>query len=188
MTDPDSRPIPIGFGFVQGYNAQAAVNEQQIVLAAEITNSSTDFSQLDPMVTATLGELERAGVDRAARGGRRRRRLLERAAHGRGHRPTSTSRCWSRPTKAPAAPPAPGWTGGALRIDAQRAGLRARPASATENANRPSSRCSVTPSTTATSYRFHRRGRIKVRIEWRLLMMTHNLTKLHRHQLAAMGA
>ena len=62
-TDPDSRPIPIGFGFVQGYNAQAAVNEQQIVLAAEITNISTDFSQLDPMVTATLGELERAGID-----------------------------------------------------------------------------------------------------------------------------
>src|SRR5215213_7386141 len=27
VTDPDSRPIPIGFGFVQGYNAQAAVNE-----------------------------------------------------------------------------------------------------------------------------------------------------------------
>ena len=63
VTDPDSRPIPIGFGFVQGYNAQAAVNEQQIVLAAEITNTSTDFSQLDPMVTATLGELERAGIE-----------------------------------------------------------------------------------------------------------------------------
>jgi hypothetical protein len=61
-TDPDSRSIPIGFGFVQGYNAQAAVNERQIVLAAEITNNSTDFSQLDPMVTATLAELERIGV------------------------------------------------------------------------------------------------------------------------------
>ena len=62
VTDPDSRSIPIGFGFVQGYNAQAAVNEQQIVLAAEITNNSTDFSQLDPMVTATLEELKRAGT------------------------------------------------------------------------------------------------------------------------------
>src|SRR5215217_1022028 len=46
LTDPDSRSIPIGFGFVQGYNAQAEVSEQQIVLAAEITNNSTDFSQL----------------------------------------------------------------------------------------------------------------------------------------------
>ena len=63
VTDPDSRPIPIGFGFVQGFNAQAAVNEQHIVLAAEITTNSTDFSQLSPMVTAVLGELERAGVD-----------------------------------------------------------------------------------------------------------------------------
>ena len=35
---------------------------------------------------------------------------------------------------------------------------------------------------------FHRRGRVKVRTEWRLLMATHNLGKLHRHQLAAMGA
>jgi hypothetical protein len=63
VTDPDSRSIPVGFGFVEGYNAQAAVNEQQIVLAAEITNNSTDSSQLDPIVTATLDELERAGVE-----------------------------------------------------------------------------------------------------------------------------
>ena len=62
ITDPDSRSIPVGFGFVQGYNGQTAVNEQQIVLAAEITNLSTDFSQLSPMVTATLKELKRAGV------------------------------------------------------------------------------------------------------------------------------
>jgi len=62
VTDPDSRPIPIGFGFVQGYNAQAAVNEQQIVVAAEITNNSTDFSQLAPIVDAVLAELGRAGI------------------------------------------------------------------------------------------------------------------------------
>jgi hypothetical protein len=63
VTDPDSRSIPVGLGFVQGYNAQAAVSERQIVLAAEITNNSTDFSQLDPMVGATLQELEWAGID-----------------------------------------------------------------------------------------------------------------------------
>ena len=36
--------------------------------------------------------------------------------------------------------------------------------------------------------RFQRRGRTAVRTEWRLLMTTHNLTKLHRHHLAAIGA
>jgi Transposase DDE domain len=36
-------------------------------------------------------------------------------------------------------------------------------------------------------HRFLRRGRDKVRTEWRLPMTTHNLTKLHRHQLATMG-
>jgi hypothetical protein len=28
-------------------------------------------------------------------------------------------------------------------------------------------------------YRFRRRGRVKVRLEWRLVMLAHNLTKLH---------
>jgi hypothetical protein len=37
-------------------------------------------------------------------------------------------------------------------------------------------------------YRLHRRGRMKVRTEWRLLMMTHILGKLHRYQLAAAGS
>jgi hypothetical protein len=33
--------------------------------------------------------------------------------------------------------------------------------------------------------RFHRRGRASVRTEWRLITATHNLVKLHKHQLAA---
>ncbi len=36
--------------------------------------------------------------------------------------------------------------------------------------------------------RFHRRGRSAVRTEWRLLMATHNLIKLHSAQLAAAAA
>ena len=49
-------------GYVQGYNAQAVVSEQQIVLAAEITTSTVDWSQLDPMISAAIAELEQAGV------------------------------------------------------------------------------------------------------------------------------
>jgi Transposase DDE domain len=33
--------------------------------------------------------------------------------------------------------------------------------------------------------RFKRRGRAAVRSEWRVIAATHNLLKLHRHQLAA---
>ncbi len=35
---------------------------------------------------------------------------------------------------------------------------------------------------------FRRRGRSAVRSEWRLITATHNLLKLHKHQLAAAGA
>jgi hypothetical protein len=36
--------------------------------------------------------------------------------------------------------------------------------------------------------RFHRRGRIKVRTDFRLLMVSHTLTNVYRHQLAASEA
>ena len=36
--------------YIQGYNAQAVVNEQQIVIAAEITADAGDFSHLRPML------------------------------------------------------------------------------------------------------------------------------------------
>jgi hypothetical protein len=36
--------------------------------------------------------------------------------------------------------------------------------------------------------RFQRRGRSACRSEWRLITATHNLLKLHRHQIAAAGA
>ena len=53
VTDPDCRLQKIRQGWVQGYNAQAVVNEQQIVLAAEITVDSPDFGHLGPMIEAT---------------------------------------------------------------------------------------------------------------------------------------
>jgi hypothetical protein len=54
----------------QGYNVQAAVNEHHIVLAAEITVETGDFSHLEPMVTATIrpdGGMARACVEDMAR-------------------------------------------------------------------------------------------------------------------------
>jgi transposase len=61
VTDPDSRRMKGNRRYIQGYNAQAVVNEQQIVLAAEITTSPADFSQLRPMIVKALDELKHAG-------------------------------------------------------------------------------------------------------------------------------
>jgi len=65
VTDPDSRNVKTPRGYMQGYNAQAATNEQQIVIAAEVTISSSDFGHLEPMVNATQSELQAAGVTEA---------------------------------------------------------------------------------------------------------------------------
>jgi hypothetical protein len=61
-TDLDSRNVKTPRSYTQGYNAQAVVNEEQIVLAAELTASSADFGHLEPMVKATKRELEAIGV------------------------------------------------------------------------------------------------------------------------------
>jgi Transposase DDE domain/Transposase domain (DUF772) len=185
VTDPDSRPIPIGFGFVQGYNAQAAVNEQQIVLAAEITNISTDFSQLDPMVTATLDELERAGIDQlpeavaADAGYWNEQHMDEVVAHK--HIPVlvapdkgtrGTPKRWLSSGRA-------SWMRSVLGSEHGHQRYRKRKQTVEPLFGNTKHNGGV--------YRFHRRGRTKVHLEWRLLMMTHNLTKAHRHQLAAVA-
>jgi transposase len=86
LTDPDARVMRAFRGYVQGYNAQAAVNEQQIVLAAEIIVDTGDFSHLQPMDGHSDGARARPGRDREAAGGCRGLWLLERAAHGQRHR------------------------------------------------------------------------------------------------------
>jgi transposase len=185
-TDPDSRPIPIGFGFVQGYNAQAAVNEQQIVLAAEATNISTDFSQLDPMVTATLDELRRAGIDQlpetvAADAGYWNEQHMDEVVANK-HIPVlvapdkgtrGTPKRWLSSGRA-------SWMRSVLGSEHGQQRYRKRKQTVEPLFGNTKHNSGV--------YRFHRRGRTKVRLEWRLLMMTHNLNKAHRHQLAVAGA
>ena len=63
VTDPESRIMRTRKGYVQGYNAQAAVTEEQIVVAAEVTQEANDKKQLHPMVEETVESLEAAGVE-----------------------------------------------------------------------------------------------------------------------------
>lgn len=50
-------------GYVQGYNAQAVATEDQIVVAAEVTDEHNDHAQLHPMIAATNRSLADAGID-----------------------------------------------------------------------------------------------------------------------------
>jgi len=51
FTDPESRIMKTSDGFIQGYNAQAAVDaEHQIIVACDLTNHGADCPQLLPVV------------------------------------------------------------------------------------------------------------------------------------------
>jgi hypothetical protein len=52
LTDPDSRLQPTANGWVQGYNAQAAVNHVGIVVAAEVFDDPNDLELFTPMLDA----------------------------------------------------------------------------------------------------------------------------------------
>ena len=63
VTDPESRIMKTQKGYVQGYNAQAAVTEEQIVVAAEVTQEANDVKQLHPMIEKTEENTAAVGVE-----------------------------------------------------------------------------------------------------------------------------
>ncbi len=181
VTDPDSRNLKTTRGWVQGYNAQAVVGEGQIILAAEISTESLDTANLHPMVTAAQEELHAAGVAELpgvvlADAGYWTNSAIE-ALCGAGI-PTLVAPDADRRKE-----PRPGRRGG--RYDFARRVL------ATDWGKQLylKRQGSVEPvfgqiKSNRGANRFQRRGRSAVRSEWRLLTATHNLLKLHRHQLA----
>jgi transposase len=185
LTDPDTQMMMGHKQFIQGYNAQAVVTEDQIVLAAEISTRPGDFSQLRPMLTTTCQELEQAAITQrpqialADAGFWNEEHMDALAADGVTVLipPDAGNRRGERP----------GWTGGRyswmrqiLKTDAGMELYRKR-------------RITIEPVFGQTKHnrkftQFHKRGRGAVRTESRLLMMTHNLAKLHRHHLATQAA
>jgi hypothetical protein len=186
VTDPDSKLLKTTEGYVQGYNAQAVVDQGQIVLAAEITNSTVDWSQLAPMVSATITELERAGV-----AGRPQTALADAQYWNEEHIDEVIANKHVQvlipPDSGTRETPRPGWTGGRYTW------MRHVLASELGEQLYRKRKQMIEPVFGHTKHnrgvtRFHRRGRTAVRTEWRLLMATHNLTKLYRHQTAIAGA
>jgi transposase len=186
LTDPDSRRMKGNRRYIQGYNAQAVVTEDQIVIAAEITTNAPDFSHLRPMIETALEELAQAGVTEKptvalADAQYWNEQHMDHLVTEHGIQvlipPDSGKRDGARP----------GWTGGryafmrrVLRSDLGKQLYRKRQQSIEPVYGHTKHNRKI--------YRFNYRGRAAVRTEWRLAMLTHNLAKLHRHQTAAAGA
>jgi Transposase DDE domain len=62
-TDPCSRFLHTRKGTVQGYNAHAVATENQLVVAAELTDDANDVHQLQPMLQATAATLAAAEIE-----------------------------------------------------------------------------------------------------------------------------
>src|SRR5262249_9572711 len=63
-TDPDTRLMKRAGGkSVQGYNAQVVASPEQVILAAQVTQSHNDGGQSQPMVARTVAMLREAGIE-----------------------------------------------------------------------------------------------------------------------------
>ena len=73
FTDPDSRILPDGANkgaFLQGYNAQIAVDDTaQVIVAALVTQTSNDVQQLVPMAAAILANVGQLATTTSADAG-----------------------------------------------------------------------------------------------------------------------
>ncbi len=181
VTDPDSRTLKTPRGFLQGYNAQAVCNEQQIVIAAEVSVSSADFGQMGPMIDTARTELAAAGVTESPE------IVLADAGYWHGEQidelmgqgvqvlipPDADKRRGTRP----------GWDGGRYAFMRN---VLDTPAGRELYAQRQQM---IEPVFADTKFnrradRFLRRGRAAARSEWRLITATSNLLKLWRHATA----
>ena len=62
-TDPDSRTMKARQGYIQGYNVQAIVSQDQIMVAVGVTQEGNDVQQLKPMLQSMERTLEAAGIE-----------------------------------------------------------------------------------------------------------------------------
>jgi hypothetical protein len=178
VTDPDSRLMLTPNGWVQGYNAQAAVNEIGIVVAAEVFDDPNDINLFAPMLAA-LAETETVtgpvGVILADAGYCSTKNLtapgptrLIATANAKATRSDRTATSGPPPAHASA-------------IDAMKHTLR------TPEGRRLYKQRSWTVEpgfgnlkTNLGFTRFSRRGRPAAQAEWHLITAAANLLKLHR--------
>ncbi len=176
FTDPDSRLLKTKDGFIQGYNAQAAVDaERQIIVAHGLTNSSSDQGQLVPMVEAIEAQAGAPPDELSADAGYCSETNLQalEARAIRGYIATGRQKHGAAAAVGPRAAPA-GSLRAAMATRLKRGGRRSR---------YRLRKVTVEPVFGQTKEargfrRFLLRGLDKVAHEWGLVCTAHNLTKL----------
>jgi hypothetical protein len=186
-TDPDTRLMKRAGGrSVQGYNVQVVASPEQVILAAQVTQSHNDGDQLEPMVAQAAEELRAAGIREPietvlADGGYWNSPAIT-EVRGRGIEvlvPTQDRRR-TAPRKL-----SPRQGAEARRIEA----VLSKPEGRALYRRRQQI---VEPVFAHTKYirrsdRFPRRGLAACQAEWQLIAATHNLLKLWRADLARAG-
>jgi transposase len=174
FTDPESRVLLTKDGYIQGYNAQAAVDgAAQIIVAHSLTQSMSDHDQLVPLIDGIKDTLGRTPKEASADGGycseANLAALAERdvsayLATARAKHPAQVKRKIAGPlTKA-------------MRDKLKRAGWRSRYRLRKQIVEPVFGQIKQ-----ARGFRqFLLRGIEKVKAEWALVCTAHNLTKLAR--------
>jgi transposase len=62
VTDPDSRIMKTRREYIQGYNGQAVVTQDQIIVSVAATRDENDLHQLEPMIEETKRTIEEAAI------------------------------------------------------------------------------------------------------------------------------
>jgi transposase len=182
LSDPDSRVMRTqGTPPRQAYNAQAAVNDRQVILAAEITNAAPDFGQLAPMFEATVRQLAEQGVTQLPE--------VVLADAGYWHHPQMQT--IEQQGIEVLVPPDGNMREGKRRGWEDGVYQQMRDKLSTDRGRKLYAQRKITiePVFGQIKYnrhidRFMRRGRAATRSEWRLAAATHNLLKLHSHWIA----
>lgn len=184
MTDPQTRPMRGSRGWVWGYNAQAAVNDDGVIVAADVTNSSVDNHQYLPLVdqagdNTTDADLDRADTAVADAGYWSSSNVIDSDDHPDRPRPLMPPTPSRRRPKLALRGPVPAAATLPQRMERL---LATKPAGLLYA--RRKHRIEPVFGTIKTARgidRWRRRGLDAARHEWRLAATTHNLLKIWRH-------
>lgn len=184
VTDADSRIMKTRRGFIQGYNAQAAVDANQIVVAQMVSQDANDVALLGPMLALLEDSITAGAISDAVR------KILADAGYWsddnarlEGDLLIATLKDWKQRKAAREAgtttgePPA-----GASALEAMEHRLRTAEGAAAY-AKRSSTVEPVFGNHKANRNfpGFRRRGLSAVRAEWSFMNLSHNMGKLFDH-------